>query len=62
MCPTNVSNPGSQVEIKGIATLCFDESRNWFKGSIESEDGTQYAISGTQANRRRNTGFEITGK
>lgn len=47
MCFTNMNGP--QVEIAGLATLCFDEEGTWFQGSITSEDDTQYAIYGTKS-------------
>ena len=40
---------GHQVEIAGVATLCFDGEGTWFQGSIISEDDTQYAIYGTKS-------------
>lgn len=42
---------GPQVEIKGVATLCFDEEGTWFQGSIVSDDDTQYVIYGTKSRR-----------
>lgn len=49
MCLQNMDGP--QVEISGVATLCFDEEGTWFQGSIASEDDTQYAIYGTKSKR-----------
>ncbi|KAG7173799.1 uncharacterized protein LOC121860098 [Homarus americanus] len=49
MCFTNMEGP--QVEISGLATLCFDEAGTWFQGSIAAEDDTQYVIYGTKSKR-----------
>lgn len=42
---------GPEVEITGVATLCFEEAGTWFQGSITAEDDTQYVIHGTKSKR-----------
>ncbi|XP_068247143.1 uncharacterized protein [Palaemon carinicauda] len=37
------------VEIKGTATLCFNEGGTRFQGSIAAEDDTQFVIYGTKS-------------
>lgn len=44
---------GPQVDISGIATLCFNEEGTWFQGSITSDDDSQFAIYGTKSPRKR---------
>ena len=47
MCPTNNLGIRNKLEINGAATLCFNVKESTVKGSLESEDGTQYDIYGT---------------
>ncbi|KAK7078901.1 hypothetical protein SK128_002991 [Halocaridina rubra] len=51
MCFNKMDGP--QVEICGIATLCFNEEGTWFQGSITGEDDSQFAIYGSKSPRRR---------
>lgn len=44
---------GPQVEINGVATLCFNEDGTWFQGSITTDDDSQFVIYGTKSARRR---------
>ncbi|XP_064089034.1 uncharacterized protein LOC135203211 [Macrobrachium nipponense] len=50
----------SQVQISGIATLCFDENGSWFQGSISTEDDSQFAIYGIKSPRIRLAQEEIS--
>ena len=59
MCPKNITTPRNNIEINGSATLCFEGQNSSFKGSLESEDGAQYAIYGTIFNKRVPT--DVTG-
>ncbi|KAK7020253.1 hypothetical protein SK128_012501 [Halocaridina rubra] len=51
-----VNKRGSQVEITGVATLCFNEEGTGFQGSIVTDDDTQYAIYGTKSKKLQEEG------
>lgn len=49
----STTSMSESMEIRGKATLCFDEEGTCFHGVIAADDGSNYSIVGKKTPRRK---------